>query len=97
MKIGRSLTLGILSYPEIVATAVGVPASDTKPSSGGHYEWRVSLNAVRLAVLAELVEAHSPFDRLRANALKRTALGSALPVKATKKSPAPAVERDNRS
>ena len=33
------------------------------------------LNAVRLAVLAELVEAHSPFDRLRANELKRTVLG----------------------
>ena len=32
-------------------------------------------NAVRLAVLAELVEAHSPFDRLRANELKRTVLG----------------------
>ena len=31
-------------------------------------------NAVRLAVLAELVEAHSPFDRLRANALNRTVL-----------------------
>ena len=28
----------------------------------------------RLAVRAELVEAHSPFDRLRANELKRTAL-----------------------
>ena len=33
------------------------------------------LNAVRLAVRAELVEAHSPFDRLRANELKRTVLG----------------------
>ena len=32
------------------------------------------LNTVRLAVRAELVEAHSPFDRLRANELKRTAL-----------------------
>ena len=32
-------------------------------------------NTVRLAVRAELVEAHSPFDRLRANELKRTALG----------------------
>ena len=32
-------------------------------------------NTVRLAVRAELVEAHSPFDRLRANGLKRTALG----------------------
>ena len=31
-------------------------------------------NTVRLAVQAELVEAHSPFDRLRANELKRTAL-----------------------
>ena len=31
-------------------------------------------NTVRLAVRAELVEAHSPFDRLRANELKRTAL-----------------------
>ena len=33
-------------------------------------------NTVRLAVRAELVEAHSPFDRLRANELKRTALTS---------------------
>ena len=32
-------------------------------------------NTVRLAVRAELVEAHAPFDRLRVNALKRTALG----------------------
>ena len=32
-------------------------------------------NTVRLAVRAELVEPHSPFDRLRANELKRTALG----------------------
>ena len=31
-------------------------------------------NSVRLAVRAELVEAHSPFDRLRANALNRTVL-----------------------
>ena len=31
-------------------------------------------NTVRFAVRAELVEAHSPFDRLRANELKRTAL-----------------------
>ena len=35
---------------------------------------RAGLNAVRLAVLAELVEAHSPFDRLRENALNRTVL-----------------------
>ena len=34
-------------------------------------------NTVRLAVRAELVEAHSPFDTLRANALNRTALGLA--------------------
>ena len=33
-----------------------------------------SPNTVRLAVRAELVEAHSPFDRLRANELKRTVL-----------------------
>ena len=33
------------------------------------------LNTVRLAVRAELVEAHSPFDRLRANVLNRTVLG----------------------
>ena len=32
-------------------------------------------NTVRLAVRAELVEAHALFDRLRVNALKRTALG----------------------
>ena len=32
-------------------------------------------NTVRLAVRAELVEAHLPFDRLRASALNRTALG----------------------
>ena len=32
----------------------------------------------RLAVRAELVEAHSPFDRLRANELKRTALRTNL-------------------
>ena len=32
-------------------------------------------NAVRLAVLAELVEAHLPFDRLRGKELKRTVLG----------------------
>ena len=31
-------------------------------------------NTVRLAVRAEQVEAHSPFDRLRANELKRTVL-----------------------
>ena len=31
-------------------------------------------NTVRLAVRAELVEAHLPFDRLRANELKRTVL-----------------------
>ena len=36
------------------------------------------LNTVRLAVWAEPVEAHSPFDRLRANELKRTALGQVL-------------------
>ena len=35
-------------------------------------------NTFRLAVLAELVEAHSPFDRLRANELKRTVLGLSL-------------------
>ena len=34
-----------------------------------------TLNTVRLAVRAELVEAHSPFDRLSPNELKRTALG----------------------
>ena len=34
-----------------------------------------ALNTVRLAVRAELVEAQSPFDSLRANELKRTALG----------------------
>ena len=34
----------------------------------------VNFNTVRLAVRAELVEAHAPFDRLRVNALKRTAL-----------------------
>ena len=37
-----------------------------------------SLNTVRLAVRAELVEAHSPFDKLRANELKRTALSQVL-------------------
>ena len=36
------------------------------------------LNTVRLAVRAEPVEAHSPFDKLRANELKRTALGQVL-------------------
>ena len=36
--------------------------------------WMAYPNTVRLAVRAELVEAHSPFDRLRANELKRTAL-----------------------
>ena len=36
----------------------------------------INLNTVRLAVRAELVEAHSPFDRLRANELKRTVLRS---------------------
>ena len=37
--------------------------------------WRGSIrNTVRLAVRAELVEAHAPLDRLRVNALKRTAL-----------------------
>ena len=36
---------------------------------------RLAPNTVRLAVRAELVEAHSPFDRLRANELKRTVLG----------------------
>ena len=36
---------------------------------------RSRYNTVRLAVRAELVEAHSPFDRLGANELKRTALG----------------------
>ena len=35
-------------------------------------------NTAQLAVRAELVEAHSPFDRLRANELKRTALGQVL-------------------
>ena len=35
---------------------------------------KTNLNTVRLAVRAELVEAHSPFDRLRANKLKRTVL-----------------------
>ena len=39
-------------------------------------------NTVRLAVRAELVEAHSPFDRLRANELKRTALSQAMPCQA---------------
>ncbi len=34
----------------------------------------LGLNIVCLAVRAEPVEAHSPFDRLRANELKRTAL-----------------------
>ena len=34
------------------------------------------VNTVRLAVRAELVEAHSPLDRLRANELKRTVLGT---------------------
>ena len=37
-------------------------------------------NTVRLAVRAELVEAHSPFDRLRANELKRTVLGLDIQV-----------------
>jgi hypothetical protein len=35
-------------------------------------------STVRLAVRAEFVEVHSPFDRLRANGPKRTVLGQVL-------------------
>ena len=38
-------------------------------------KFRVGHNTVRLAVRAEPVETHSPFDVPRANELKRTALG----------------------
>ena len=58
--------------------------SHTKVVTYSHF-WVVAgwwlaacVNIVRLAVRAEPVEAHSPFDRLRANELKRTALRRAL-------------------
>ena len=46
-------------------------------------------NTVRLAVRAEPVEAHSPFDRLRANELKRTALSQVIQFPLAKELGAP--------
>ena len=67
----------ILSHVAIVPSTKHRELQSSIPVAIGDIR-RASLNAVRLAVLAELVEAHSPFDRLRANELKRTVLRQAL-------------------
>ena len=76
VRIARAATITVLeSLPSEVIDKTKICLLDL---IGGAFEARGLPQYCAISRWAELVEAHSPFDRLRANELKRTALRPAV-------------------